>query len=137
MLWRSVQLDRPRASTSGGQSFAGTAVVVVGEELVAVLRPLAVENDAFLDRVFLDWEAQKATELHVRQLELLAIIHGIYPWVMLSMGEGELRFSILSEYDAFGKLLWGGTGICCVCSRRSGFSPYFFRHAVRSKLPVA
>lgn len=64
MEWRSVHDERPRASTSGGQSFGGEVVlVVVAEEVVAAV-------DAGAPFIMADQFLKAAPELHERHLHI-------------------------------------------------------------------
>ena len=61
-MWRKVQVERPRASTSGGQSGGGSLVGVEVEVEVGVVgRVLAAVS-------FLIMARQEETEVQVRQL---------------------------------------------------------------------
>ncbi len=99
---KRVQVERPRASTSGGQFGGGPAggcefggreergrALVLGEERVD----------------FLVWAAQSAKEVQVRQLEMVLVFclgTSIDRMVVL-------RFPVFPQDDALGEfLLWSG-----------------------------
>ena len=104
MVWRSVQVERPRTVTSGGHSGRAEAEGVWLESVPEV--PNGVEEE----EVEVEEEeageplviaAQDAKSVQERQLDLLGLLFG------RKRGE-DRRFSILPYYNAFRELLSTG-----------------------------